>query len=136
MRRRGLPVACVGAVMNAAAFLATPSPLWAQTVFLCEGDGRSLAVAGAGEPPAGCRALADPARDLLLVPPQPDVDSLARELSALARRVSALESLLLRRPTPRASPAAPAARPDPFDTRGRTRDLGQDIGRRLDGLGR
>lgn len=136
MRRRGVPVACVGAAMSAAALLVTPSPLLGQTVFLCEGDGRSLAVAGAGGPPAGCRALADPARELLLGPPQPDVESLAGELSALARRVSELEALLLRRPRPRAGPAAPAARPDPFDTRGRTRDLGQDIGRRLDSLGR
>ena len=135
MRRRVIQ-ACFGTAVGAAALFAVSSTGAAQTVFLCEGDGRSFAVAGAEGPAAGCRALADPARELLLSPPQPDVERLARDLATLSRRVSQLESLLLRRPRPRTGPLAPAARPDPFDTRGRTRDLGQDIDRRLDGLGR
>lgn len=132
--RRGLRLACALVAIGTASFAATL--LRAQTVFLCEDDGRSLVVTGAGGSPSGCRALADPARELLLGPAAPDVESLARDLSELALRVSRLESLLLRQPVPRAAPLAPAARPDPFDTRGRTRDLGQDIDRRLDGFGR
>lgn len=111
------------------------APVRAQTVFICEGEARSFAVAGAAGAPEGCRELADPEAELLLSPPQPDLATLARDVSRLSQRVARLEALLVR-PRPRTGPLAPAARPDPFDTRGRTRDLGQDIERRLEDLGR
>jgi hypothetical protein len=113
-----------------------PGKAVAQTVYLCTENGRSLVVAGeAGV--SGCRALARPEEELQLSPAQPDLAAIARELSAQSARIARLEKLLLGarsapslRSLPRRSPV------DSFDSRGRTRDLGQDIDRRLDELQR
>lgn len=115
--------------------LAVNSPVaTAQTVFLCTNGGRSFAVFDGSAAP-GCQALADPERDLQLSGAEPDIQDLARQLSRQSARIDRLEQLLLGR-RPSVAPPAPRPRSDPFDTGGRTRDLGQDIERRLDGLGR
>jgi hypothetical protein len=120
----------------AAALLVLPLPAAGQTVFVCEGEGRSFAVSGAGDAPPGCREVVDAALELSLAPAQPNLEALSREVDSLSARVAYLETLLVR-PTPRTSPLSrPARRHDPSDSQGRMRDLGQDIDRRLDDLGR
>jgi hypothetical protein len=127
MRRQGGSTTLLGA----AALLVLAPAVAAQAVYVCEGDGRSFAVAGAGGAPPGCSELADPVRELSLAGPLPDGEALSREVASLAERVARLESLL-GRAVPRSGGLAPSARPfDPTDTRGRMRDLGQDIDRRL-----
>ena len=123
------------ALVAATIACAAPSCVWGQTLFLCEDGGRSFAVLGeAGAP--GCQALAHPERDLQLSPAQPDLGDIARRLSAQSARIDRLEQLLLGR-RPSASPRArPSPRTDTFDTHGRMRDLGQDLDRALDDLGR
>jgi hypothetical protein len=129
---QGRSIASLGAV----ALLALAPAAVAQAVYVCEGDGRSFAVAGAGGAPPGCRELADPVQELSLAGPLPDIEALSREVASLAERVARLEALL-GRPVPRTGRLAPPARrTDPTDSRGRMRDLGQDIDRQLDGLGR
>lgn len=115
--------------------LAAPSPGATQAVFLCEGEGHAFAVAGSGTAPPGCREIAT-VRELGLATAQSDLDALARATALLSDRVTRLETLLAR-PAPKSDPLAPTTRRyDPTDTQSRTRDLGQDIRRRLDGLGR
>jgi hypothetical protein len=131
----GQPALSTG-VLLAVALSALSSPGLAQTVYLCEGEGRSFAVTGAGEAPPGCRAIIDAVRELSLAPAQPDLEALSRAVDSLAARVAYLETLLVR-PARRSSPLAPSPRQlDPSDSRDRMRDLGQDIERRLDDLGR
>jgi hypothetical protein len=113
-----------------------PLPAAAQTVYVCEGEGRSFAVSGAGDAPPGCRAVVDAALELSLAPAQPDLEALSREVDSLAARVAYLETLLVR-PTPRTSPLwRPSRRYDPSDSQGRMRYLRQHIDRRLDSPGR
>lgn len=107
----------------------------AQTVFLCQDDGRSFAVLGEEGAP-GCRPLADPETDLRLAPAQPDLSDVMRQLSAQSARIDRLEQLLLGRRPSLAPRPRPLTQGDTFDTRGRTRDLGQDLERRLDELSR
>lgn len=124
------------AVIGLATLSDTAVEAQARAVYLCENESRAFAVAGTAAAPPGCREIADPEGELLLSPAQPDIEALSRELAALSERVAQLELMLLRR-APTATPLAPPApRPDRFGTRGRTRDLGQDIQRRLDGIGR
>ena len=122
-----------GATILCACIVAAPAA--AQTLYVCGNGGRSFVVAGEGQAP-GCTPVADPVRDLHLAPAAPDPAELARALSSLSARVDRLELLL----TGSRSRSRPLARPapglDPFDTQGRTRDLGQDIERRLDEIGR
>ncbi len=114
---------------------AAPGPVAAQSLFVCEDGGRPFVVAGADGAP-GCREVDSSARDLGLSSAQPDLDAIVRALNAQSARIDRLELMLL---GARSTPSRrPVMRPtvDPFDTRGRTRDLGQDIERRLDEMER
>lgn len=124
-------IGAVGPVVVGIALCASTHVASAQNVFLCESEGRSFAVSGPAGPPPGCRVITDPGQELLLAPAQPDIEALSLQVELLSERISRLEAALLQ-PSPRARTLAPTiGRSDPFDTRGRTRDLGQDIERRL-----
>jgi hypothetical protein len=134
MRRR-VGLAAMLPVVAAASMLSA-GPVRAQTVFLCEGDGQRSFVGAGGATAPGCREIADPVTELQLAPAEPDLAAMARQIASLSARVDRLE-VLLTGTRSRVSPLAPAPRPtDTCDTRGRSRDLGQDIERRLDSLGR
>ncbi len=127
--------ATLSAATAAALLVAVPSPGTSQSLFVCEDEGRSFVFAGEEGAP-GCSEVAPGGRDLGLTAAQPDMDAIVRALNAQSARISRLEQLLL---GARSQPSRrPAIRPttDPFDTQGRTRDLGQDVERRLDELGR
>lgn len=123
----------VGGLVLTVAVSAAATDAAGQTVYLCADGGRSFAVLGHEGAP-GCQALTDPERDLHLSGAQPDLDDVMRQLAAQSARIDRLEQLLLGRRPSLAPRARPPAQADPFDTRGRLRDLGQDLDRRLDEL--
>ena len=122
----------LGGPLAAAVMACGPIAAGAQTLFVCEGPGGQRVFAGTGAA-EGCGAVS--VGGLGLSGPVPDSGEIARRIDALAARVDRLERRMLT-PQVRPAPLVPQARPqaDPFDTRGRLRDLGQDLDRTLDEL--
>lgn len=130
MRHR-IPRICFSAMM---AVVLLSGAARGQTLFLCEDEGRSFVVSGAGAPD-NCREIARPEAELQLSGATPDLADILRQLDRQSARIDRLEVLMqgsrARRPgrTLSSSPSTD----DPFDSRGRMRDLSQDLRLQLNG---
>ncbi|MBM9594963.1 hypothetical protein [Roseitranquillus sediminis] len=124
-----------GPLLALVCIAASPTAAQDTRLFDCGTESRPMIVGGS-EAPSGCVSVDTEA--LELERPAPALDDLARRLDEQEARIHRLERQVqgmaapAYRPMP--LPRMPAA--DPYDTRGRLRDLGQDIDRKLDALGR
>jgi hypothetical protein len=125
----------VGAIVPWAFVLAGQLSAQGADLFVCGEGARTFVVAGQEGAP-GCQRVAEPVEDLQLSPPDVDIATILDRLSAQAQRIERLERAVMGVRARRSE--RPVLRPstDPFDTPGRTRDLGQDIDRALDELSR
>jgi hypothetical protein len=128
-------IGLAGAVLGCVSLLAGQSHAQETALFVCGAGLGAFVVAGPDGAP-GCRRVAEPVDELRLSPPEPDLAEILDRLSAQSQRIERLERAIMGAQMRRSVRPTFRPAPDPFDTQGRTRDLGQDIDRALDELSR